>query len=56
MRTNFKIAMVLLTGVAIGAIAVQGLHAQGAKLKAYAISELETLDASAQAAYLPARR
>jgi len=48
--------MVLLTGVAIGAIAVQGLHAQGAKLKAYAISELETLDTSAQAAYLPAAR
>jgi hypothetical protein len=37
MRSNCKIAMVLLAGVAIGAIAVQGLHAQGAKLKAYAI-------------------
>jgi uncharacterized protein (DUF1330 family) len=56
MRSNSKVAVVLLTGVAIGAIAVQGLHAQGAKLKAYAISELETLDASAQAAYLPAVR
>jgi uncharacterized protein (DUF1330 family) len=56
MRTHYKIAMVLLAGVAIGAIAVQGLHAQGAKLKAYAISELETLDTSAQAAYLPAAR
>jgi uncharacterized protein (DUF1330 family) len=48
--------MVLLAGVTIGAIAVQGLHAQGAKLKAYSIGEIETLDASAQAAYLPAAR
>ena len=56
MRSNYKIAMVLLAGVAIGAIAVQGLHAQGAKLKAYAIAEFEPLDASAQAAMLPAAR
>jgi uncharacterized protein (DUF1330 family) len=48
--------MVLLAGVAIGAIAVQGLHAQGAKLKAYAVSESEILDASAQAAYLTVAR
>jgi uncharacterized protein (DUF1330 family) len=46
----------LLAGVAIGAIALQGLHAQGAKLKAYSITEAEILDASAQAAYLPAAR
>lgn len=56
MKSNFKIAMVLLAGVAIGAIAVQGLHAQGAKLKAYAVSESEILDASAQATYLTAAR
>lgn len=56
MRSNYKIAMVLLAGVAIGAIAVQGLHAQGAKLKAYAITEFEPLDTSAQAAVLPAAR
>ena len=55
MRSNYKITMVLLAGVAIGAIAVQSLHAQGAKLKAYAIAEFEPLDASAQAASLPAR-
>ena len=48
--------MALLAGIAIGAIAVQGLYAQGAKLKAYSVSELEILDASAQAAYLPAAR
>src|SRR4030088_1584505 len=48
--------MTLLAGVAIGAIALQGLHAQGAKLKAYAVSEAEILDPSAQAPYLPAAR
>ena len=56
MRSNFKLAMVMLAGVAIGAVAVQGLHAQGAKLKAYSISESEILDAAAQAAYLPTAR
>ena len=56
MKSNFKISLVLLAGVAIGAIAVQGLHAQGAKLKAYAIAEFEPLDTSAQAAMLPAAR
>src|SRR6476469_6384823 len=48
--------MTLLAGVAIGAIALQGLHAQGAKQKAYAVSEIEVLDASALAAYLPGAR
>ena len=56
MRSNYKIAMVLLAGVAIGAVAVQSLHAQGAKLKAYAIAEFEPLDASAQASVLPVAR
>jgi len=56
MRSNYKLTIVLLAGVAIGAIAVQGLHAQGAKLKAYSIGEVETMDASAQAAYLPEAR
>lgn len=56
MRSNFTLAMVMLAGVAIGVIAVQGLHAQGAKLKAYSVGEIETLDASTQAAYLPAAR
>ena len=56
MRPNYKLTIALLAGVAIGAIAVQGLHAQGAKLKAYAVIENEVLDASALAAYLPAAR
>jgi uncharacterized protein (DUF1330 family) len=51
-----RFTMTLLAGVAIGAIALQGLHAQGAKLKAYAITEFEPLDTSAQAAVLPGAR
>jgi uncharacterized protein (DUF1330 family) len=46
----------LLAGVAIGATAIQGLYAQGAKPKAYVVVENEILDASAQAAYLPIAR
>ncbi|WP_407180307.1 DUF1330 domain-containing protein [Bradyrhizobium sp. STM 3562] len=56
MKSNFGIAMAMLAGIAIGAVAVQGLHAQGAKPKAYSVSESEVLDASALAAYLPAAR
>ena len=46
----------MLVGAALGALAVEGLHAQGSKLKAYVISENEIIDASAQAAYLPTAR
>ena len=53
---KFHFTMTLLAGVAVGAIALQALHAQGAKLKAYSIGEIEILDPSAQAAYLPAAR
>jgi uncharacterized protein (DUF1330 family) len=53
MSTKFKIAVAVVAGVALGAAATHGLHAQ-AKPKAYTISELETLDAAAQAVYVPA--
>ena len=46
MKTRFTVALSLLAGVALGAAAVQGLHAQ-AKPKAYIISETEVLDAAA---------
>src|SRR5690242_4878132 len=51
-----SITSALLIGIAIGATAIPGLYAQGAKTKAYSISENEILDKSAQAAYLPAAR
>jgi uncharacterized protein (DUF1330 family) len=52
MNPKSKIMLAVALGVAMGAAAVQGLHAQ-AKPKAYTISELETLDTAAQAAYVP---
>jgi uncharacterized protein (DUF1330 family) len=42
--------MAMLVGAALGAAAVQGLHAQ-AKPKAYLVTEIEVLDAAAQATY-----
>jgi uncharacterized protein (DUF1330 family) len=52
MNTQFKFALVAVVGAALGAAAMQGLHAQ-AKPKAYTVSELETLDAAANAAFVP---
>ena len=43
MNTNSKIMVAVAAGVALGAGAVQGLHAQ-AKPKAYTVTELQTLD------------
>ena len=44
MNTKFKFALAVVAGVALGAAAVQGLHAQ-AKPKAYLVTESEVLDA-----------
>ena len=52
MNAKFKFALAAVAGAALGAAAMQGLHAQ-AKPKAYTVSELETLDAAAQAAFVP---
>ena len=52
MHSKYQIALAIATGAALGAAAVQGLHAQ-AKPKAYIITESELLDAAALAAYLP---
>jgi uncharacterized protein (DUF1330 family) len=51
MNTKSKIVIAAVTGAALGAAAIQGLHAQ-AKLKAYSVSELEPLGAGAEPAYL----
>jgi uncharacterized protein (DUF1330 family) len=56
MKTRFTVALAMFAGIGLGAVAVQGLHAQGAKPKAYSVGEIEILDSSAQAAYLPAAR
>ena len=52
MKSNYKLAIALFAGVAIGAVAIQGLHAQ-AKPKAYQVTESEVLDPAAFAVYGP---
>jgi uncharacterized protein (DUF1330 family) len=52
MHSKSKIVLALVAGVALGAAAVQGLHAQ-AKPKAYLVTESEVLDPAALSAYLP---
>jgi uncharacterized protein (DUF1330 family) len=52
MNTKYKIALAVLAGAALGAAAVEGLHAQ-AKPKAYIITESEVLDAASLAEYAP---
>ena len=52
MNTNSKFALATILGAALGAAAMQGLHAQ-AKPKAYIVTESEIIDATAAAAYSP---
>src|SRR5436190_22198782 len=52
MHTKSKIALTLVAGVALGAAAVQGLHAQD-KPKAYLVTESEILDQAALDSYMP---
>ena len=52
MNTKFKFALAVVAGTALGAAAMQGLHAQ-TKPKAYLVSETEILDAAANAAFVP---
>src|SRR5579863_5152040 len=52
MNTKHKMVLATLVGAALGAAAVQGLHAQ-AKSKAYQITESEVLDATGLATYNP---
>jgi hypothetical protein len=52
MNTKSKMVITLIAGIALGAAAVQGLHAQ-TKPKAYIVTESEVLDAAALAAYRP---
>jgi uncharacterized protein (DUF1330 family) len=56
MKTSCQMALTLLAGVALGGLAVQGLHAQ-AKLKAYSIGEIVPTDgATVSPSYLAAAR
>jgi uncharacterized protein (DUF1330 family) len=54
MKTQYAVALALLTGVGLGAAAVQGLHAQ-AKPPAYVIAEIDVTNQEGYAKeYLPA--
>jgi uncharacterized protein (DUF1330 family) len=52
MNGRCKIALAVIAGAALGAAAMQGLHAQS-KPKAYIVTENEVIDAAAQAALFP---
>jgi uncharacterized protein (DUF1330 family) len=52
MKTNYKIAIALVAGIAIGGAAIQGLHAQ-AKPKAYQVTELDVIDVAALKVFGP---
>ena len=52
MNTRYSVPLAMLAGIAIGAAAVQTLHAQ-AKPKAYLVTESEILDQAALAEYSP---
>ena len=57
MKTKYTVALSMLAGVAIGAVAVQGLHAQATKLKAYSIGEIIPIaGATISPSYLAAAR
>ncbi|MCP4617713.1 MAG: DUF1330 domain-containing protein [Bradyrhizobium sp.] len=52
MKTQFTVALSMLVGAAIGAVAFDGLHAQSTA-KAYIVTEVDVLNQEAQSAYLP---
>jgi uncharacterized protein (DUF1330 family) len=52
MKANFKVAIALVAGAAIGGATIQGLHAQ-ATPKAYVVTEIEVINQQAQDAYIP---
>lgn len=52
MRTNYKLAVALLAGATVGALAVQALRAQ-TKPAAYSIADIEVTDQEAFKAFAP---
>jgi uncharacterized protein (DUF1330 family) len=52
MKIQYAVPLAVLAGIGIGTLAVQTLHAQ-VKPKAYTVSELELVDAAANAAFVP---
>ena len=55
MKTYFTVGLSMIAGAALGAAAIQGLHAQ-AKPKAYQVTELEIIDNAAWQEFVKAVR
>jgi uncharacterized protein (DUF1330 family) len=53
MKTRYTVALSMIAGIAVGAAAIQGLHAQ-AKPKGYLVTESEIVDQAALNSYIPA--
>jgi uncharacterized protein (DUF1330 family) len=51
MKSHYTVVFAMVAGIAIGATAIQALHAQG-KPKAYSVTEIEVLDQAALATYV----
>jgi hypothetical protein len=50
MKMRYAVTLSLVTGIAVGAVAVQGLYAQGSKT-AYSVSEVKIINRDAERAY-----
>jgi uncharacterized protein (DUF1330 family) len=51
-KTKYAVALSMIAGIAVGAAAIQGLHAQSTA-KAYVVTEIEVINEEAQNAYIP---
>jgi uncharacterized protein (DUF1330 family) len=51
-KTTYTVALSMIAGIAVGAVAIQGLHAQ-TTAKAYVVTEIEVINEEAQNAYIP---
>jgi uncharacterized protein (DUF1330 family) len=52
MKTRYTVALAMFAGFALGAVAVQGLHAQ-AKPPVYSVAEIDIVDQAAYTSYVP---
>jgi uncharacterized protein (DUF1330 family) len=52
MKTRYTVALAMFAGFGLGAVAVQGLHAQ-AKPPVYSVSEIDIVDQAAYSTYSP---
>jgi len=55
MKTRYTIGLTLFAGIAVGAIAVQGLHAQVNKPPVYIVNEVEVTDQAGFQTYADAQ-